>query len=188
MLTTTLIHPQILAALASAGHGSQVLVADGNYPFSTGAPAGAEWVFLNLAPGLLDVTQVLSGLPVWQFLASMSPEEIVELADFRYLSDALSPGEALRLLRTAEPGKSERLQTLLAEGFPVYTTSPGWLGYTEAKLVDLAKAAAADGFEMIKLKVGGNLEDDRRRLRPAREAVGPDVANAVDANQRWDVG
>jgi L-fuconate dehydratase len=80
------------------------------------------------------------------------------------------------------------MESLLAEGYPAYTTSPGWLGYTDAKLMDLAKAAAAEGFGMIKLKVGANLEDDRRRLRLARQAVGPDVAIAVDANQRWDVG
>jgi L-fuconate dehydratase len=135
-----------------------------------------------------DLAARVAGLPVWQFLAGMSAEEIVGLVDFRYLTDALTPDEALRLLRVAEPGKPERMERLLAEGYPAYTTSPGWLGYSDAKLTELAKGAAAEGFGMIKLKVGANLDDDRRRLGLAREAVGPDVAIAVDANQRWDVG
>jgi L-fuconate dehydratase len=118
----------------------------------------------------------------------MTPEELVALVDFRYLTDALTPAEALDILRAVEPGRAERRERLLAEGYPAYTTSPGWLGYSDEKLVRLAKEAVADGFGQIKLKVGADLEDDLRRLALARAAVGPDVAIAVDANQRWDVG
>jgi L-fuconate dehydratase len=135
-----------------------------------------------------DLAARRAGLPVWEFLAGMTPEELVALVDFRYLTDALTPGEALDILRAAEPGRAERRERLLAEGYPAYTTSPGWLGYSDEKLVRLAKEAVADGFGQIKLKVGADLEDDLRRLTLARTAVGPDVAIAVDANQRWDVG
>jgi L-fuconate dehydratase len=135
-----------------------------------------------------DLAAKRAGLPLWQLLARMSPEELVELVDFRYLSDALTPREALDILRAAEPGRAERRERLLAEGYPAYTSSPGWLGYSDSKLVRLAKEAVADGFRQIKLKVGADLEDDLRRLTLARAAVGPDVAIAVDANQRWDVG
>jgi L-fuconate dehydratase len=117
----------------------------------------------------------------------MSPEELVALVDFRYLTDALTRDEALAILRTAEPGKELRKAALRAEGYPAYTTTPGWLGYTDEKLTRLAKEAVADGFAQIKLKVGASLEDDIRRVGIAREAVGPDVKIAVDANQRWDV-
>jgi L-fuconate dehydratase len=135
-----------------------------------------------------DLAARRAGLPVWELLAGMTPEELVGLVDFRYLTDALTPAEALDILRAAEPGRAERRERLLAEGYPAYTTSPGWLGYSDEKLVRLAREAVAEGFGQIKLKVGADLDDDLRRLTLAREAVGPDVAIAVDANQRWDVG
>jgi L-fuconate dehydratase len=117
----------------------------------------------------------------------MSPEELVALVDFRYLSDALTPGEALAILRRGVDGRKEREKELLANGYPGYTTSPGWLGYDDEKLRRLCLEAVEQGFGQIKLKVGTDLADDIRRLRIAREACGPDIRIAVDANQRWDV-
>ncbi|MFI5952170.1 enolase C-terminal domain-like protein [Cryptosporangium sp. NPDC051539] len=125
--------------------------------------------------------------PLWQLLADLSPEEIVGLVDFRYLSDALTPAEALDLLRAAEAGRGDRAASLRTDGYPAYTTTPGWLGYDDEKLARLSKEAVADGFGMIKLKVGGDRDDDLRRLRVARDAVGPDTPIAVDANQVWGV-
>ncbi|MFD6531124.1 enolase C-terminal domain-like protein [Streptomyces sp. NPDC060184] len=144
---------------------------------AAGAVVNAAW----------DLAAKAAGLPVWQFLATMTPEELVSLVDFRYLTDALTPEDALEILRAAEPGRAERTAQLLAQGYPAYTTSPGWLGYDDEKLVRLAKEAVADGFTQIKLKVGGDRDDDVRRLKLAREAVGPGIRIAVDANQRWDV-
>lgn len=153
---------------------------------------GPEKGVLHMAAGAVvnaawDLAAGRAGLPVWEFLAAMSPEELVSLVDFRYLSDALTRDEALTILRAAEPGRAERAACLRAEGYPAYTTSPGWLGYSDEKLVRLARQAVADGFDQIKLKVGADLQDDVRRLRLARDAVGPAVRIAVDANQRWDV-
>jgi len=125
--------------------------------------------------------------PLWKFLSDMSPEEIVELIDFRYITDALTPEEALEILRKAEPNRAANEAKLLEVGLPAYTTTPGWLGYTDEKMVRLAKEAVVAGYKLIKLKCGGNLEDDKRRLRLAREAVGPDIKLAIDANQVWDV-
>lgn len=142
-----------------------------------GAVVNAAW----------DLAARLAGKPLWRFIADMTPEQLVATIDFRYLTDALTPAQALAMLRAAEPGKSQRIERLLAEGYPAYTTSPGWLGYTDDKMQRLAREAVAAGFRTIKLKVGLNVEDDVRRCRLAREAVGPDVAIAVDANQRWDV-
>jgi L-fuconate dehydratase len=127
------------------------------------------------------------GKPVWQLLAGMAPEQLVDLVDFRYLREVLSREEALDILRRAEPGRAERTARLLSEGFPAYTSTPGWLGYSDEKLVRLSTAAVAEGFTQIKLKVGADVDDDVRRLRLAREAVGPDVRIAVDANQAWGV-
>jgi L-fuconate dehydratase len=136
---------------------------------------------------LWDLRAKRAGVPVWKLLADLEPEEIVDLVDFRYLSDALTPSEALQLLTAARPTRADREEILRREGYPAYTTSPGWLGYSDDKLARLAARAVEQGFDMIKLKVGASLDDDRRRLAVAREVVGPDVRIAVDANQRWDV-
>ena len=136
---------------------------------------------------LWDLKAKRAGLPLWQLVSSMSPEELVALVDFRYLTDALTPDEALEILRRAVPGRSERTAQLRERGYPAYTTTPGWLGYSDEKMVRLAHEAVAEGFDQIKLKVGGNLTDDIRRLALARQEVGPDIKIAIDANQRWDV-
>ncbi|MFC4588225.1 L-fuconate dehydratase [Sphaerisporangium corydalis] len=137
---------------------------------------------------LWDLKAKIEGKPLWLLLSEMSPEEIVSLVDFRYLSDAMTPDEALEILKRAEPGRAERITRLRAGGFPAYTTSPGWLGYDDDKLRRLCKEAIDQGFTQIKLKVGADLEDDRRRMRIAREVCGPGFRIAIDANQRWDVG
>ncbi|WP_238015272.1 L-fuconate dehydratase [Dactylosporangium sp. AC04546] len=137
---------------------------------------------------LWDLKAKRAGLPLWQLLGSMTPEELVDLVDFRYLTDALTRDEALELLRPGAEGRSERIATLLEHGYPAYATSPGWLGYSDEKLRRLCREAVDAGFTQIKLKVGADLEDDLRRMRIAREVCGPDVRIAVDANQRWDVG
>jgi L-fuconate dehydratase len=153
---------------------------------------GPEKGVMHMAIGavlnaLWDLKAKRAGLPLWQLLSTLSPEELVDLVDFRYLSDAISPDEALALFRDAEPGRAERIEALLASGYPAYTTTPGWLGYSDEKLDRLCREAVADGFPQIKLKVGASLDDDLRRLRIARAAVGEGYPIAVDANQRWDV-
>ncbi|MEU4543754.1 L-fuconate dehydratase [Nonomuraea dietziae] len=137
---------------------------------------------------LWDLKAKREGKPLWLLLGEMSPEEIVELVDFSYLSDALTRDEALAILRRGAVGKAERIARLKESGYPAYTTSPGWLGYDDDKLRRLCKEALDDGFTQIKLKVGADLEDDVRRFKVAREVCGPDFPIAIDANQRWDVG
>ncbi len=154
---------------------------------------GPEKGVMHMAAGAVinaawDMVARSAGKPVWQLIADMTAEQLVDLVDFRYITDALTRDEALALLRDAAPGRAERIATLRAGGYPAYTTSPGWLGYSDDKLARLARQAVADGFRAIKIKVGLNLDDDIRRCRIARQAVGPDIALAVDANQRWDVG
>jgi L-fuconate dehydratase len=139
-----------------------------------------------VANALWDLKAKRAGLPLWQLLSRMSPDELVDLVDFRYLTDAMTRQEALDILRAAEAGRGRREAALLAEGYPAYTTTPGWLGYSDEKLARLCREAVAEGFTQIKLKVGAELQDDIRRLRIAREVVGPDIRIAVDANQRWD--
>ena len=153
---------------------------------------GPEKGVMHMAVGavvnaLWDLKAKRAGQPLWDLLAGMSPEELVGLVDFRYLTDALTREDALEILRAAEPGRAARREELLASGYPAYTTTPGWLGYDDEKLARLCREAVDDGFGLIKLKVGGDLADDVRRLGIARDVVGPDVGIAVDANQRWDV-
>lgn len=125
--------------------------------------------------------------PLWLLLAELSPREIVDLVDFRYLTDAITPEEALAILEKAEPGRQQRIEELRAKGYGAYTTTPGWLGYSDEKLARLCKEAQEEGFPQIKLKVGASIEDDIRRLGIARETCGDGYPIAIDANQRWDV-
>jgi L-fuconate dehydratase len=153
---------------------------------------GPEKGVVHLAAAALinaawDLAAKAAGKPVWRLLADMSPQQIVDLVDWRYLSDALTPAEALGILEAARPGRDERIAYLETHGYPAYTTSPGWLGYSDEKLVRLAVSAVDEGYRMIKLKVGDDLDDNIRRMRLARAAVGDDIRIAVDANQRWDV-
>jgi len=145
---------------------------------ATGALVNAMW----------DLWARSVGKPVWRLVAEMSPEEIVRAIDFRYLTDCITPEEALALLRAKEAGKAERIATLRAEGYPCYTTSAGWLGYSDEKLVRLVREAVGQGYRHIKLKVGRDLDEDLRRVRLAREAMGPGVQLMIDANQNWEVG
>ncbi len=134
-----------------------------------------------------DLAARRAGLPLWRLLAGLSPAEIVDLVDFRYLRDALTPDEALDLLERGAVGRAERTEILLRDGYPAYSTTPGWLGYSDERLAELCAQAVADGFTKVKLKVGARLEDDIRRCRIAREAVGDKIGIALDANQVWDV-
>jgi L-fuconate dehydratase len=136
---------------------------------------------------LWDLYAKREGKPLWKLLVDMEPEQIVALVDFRHLTDALGPDEALALLRERRAGAAERERRLRADGLPAYTTSPGWLGYSDEKLRRLVAEALDAGFTHVKLKVGANLEDDVRRCAIAREVMGTEPALLVDANQVWDV-
>ncbi len=134
-----------------------------------------------------DLYAKARGKPLWKLLADLPPEEIVALVDFRYLTDALTPAQALELLRAKASSRQEREARLLADGYPAYATSPGWLGYDDDQLRRRCREAVEAGFTHVKLKVGASLQDDLRRLRIARDAIGPDVGLALDANQVWSV-
>ncbi|MEU4466093.1 L-fuconate dehydratase [Streptomyces sp. NPDC024017] len=154
---------------------------------------GPEKGVMHMAIGAVvnavwDLAAKRAGEPLWRLLSHADPEWLVSQVDFRYIADVLTPEDALRLLREGRTGLAEREADLLERGYPGYTTSPGWLGYSDEKLTRLAKQAVADGFTQIKLKVGADLADDVRRMRTARAAVGEGIRIAIDANQRWNVG
>ena len=135
-----------------------------------------------------DLAAKRARVPLWQLLVGMSPAELVALVDFRYLTDALTPDEALAMLERLVPTRSEREAELRRDGYPAYTTSVGWLGYDDAKIRRLCREALAGGWTRFKLKVGADVDDDVRRARIVREEIGPERMLAVDANQRWGVG
>ena len=126
--------------------------------------------------------------PLWKLLADLSPEALVAAVDFRYLTDVLSPDEALELLRRQHAARARREVEMRRDGFPAYTTSAGWLGYPDEKVRRLCREATAAGWTHVKMKVGVNPDDDRRRAALIREEIGPDRALLMDANQYWDVG
>jgi L-fuconate dehydratase len=134
-----------------------------------------------------DLWAKAEGKPLWKLLVDMSPDDLVRCLDFRFVSDALTPGEALAILRRNAPGKAAREQEMRQTGYPAYTTSAGWLGYSEEKIRRLAREGVAEGWTCFKQKVGGNLEDDIRRARILREEIGWDRKLMMDANQVWDV-
>jgi L-fuconate dehydratase len=136
---------------------------------------------------LWDLYARSKGMPVWRLISGFSPEEFVRCIDFRYLTDALTPEEALAILRAQVPGRAARVAQLEAEGYPAYTTSAGWLGYPDDKIRRLCREAVAEGWTHIKIKVGRDLEDDLRRCAIIREEIGWDRRLMVDANQVWDV-
>ena len=134
-----------------------------------------------------DLWAKVEGKPLWRLVADMSPEQLVGCIDFRHISDALRPDEAVAILKSLEPTRAERIAELEQTGYPAYTTSAGWLGYDDDKLRALCRTCLADGWSMFKIKVGRDLEDDIRRCRIVREEIGPERRMMIDANQVWDV-
>jgi L-fuconate dehydratase len=136
---------------------------------------------------LWDLWAKMAGKPLWKLLADMSPAQIVELVDWRYITDALTPDEARRMLEGLAPTRAAREAELRHAGYPAYTTSVGWLGYPDDKIRRLCREAITAGFSRFKIKVGADRADDRRRAALVRQEIGPDRALMIDANQRWDV-
>jgi L-fuconate dehydratase len=134
-----------------------------------------------------DLYAKTEGKPVWKLLADMTPRQIVACIDFRYITDALTPEEALDLLERQASTKSEREAVLLRSGYPAYTTSVGWMGYSDEKIRALCREAIDEGFSHFKVKVGGRPDDDRRRVRLVRDAIGDERKLMIDANQQWGV-
>jgi L-fuconate dehydratase len=135
-----------------------------------------------------DLYAKAEGKPLWKLLADMTPERLVACVPFRYITDALTREEALELLRRLEPTKAEREAHIRERGYPAYTTSAGWLGYTDEKIRRLLRAALDEGWTHFKMKVGRSLEDDVRRAALIREEIGRERTLMLDANQVWDVG
>ncbi|CBG67282.1 putative putative racemase [Streptomyces scabiei 87.22] len=143
---------------------------------------GPEKGVMHMAVGAVinavwDLAAKRADKPLWKFLADADPEWLADQIDYRYITDALTRQEAVTILQRGREGRTARESDLLAHGYPACTTSPGWLGYTDEKLTRLAQRAVADGFRQIKLKVGADLDDDIRRFRAARTAVGPASAS-----------
>ncbi|HEY1175014.1 MAG TPA: enolase C-terminal domain-like protein [Phytomonospora sp.] len=154
---------------------------------------GPEKGVIHMAAGAVvnavwDLRARLADRPLWRLLAEMPAEELVAAIDFRHISDALTPAEALAILTEGEKGLDERLDQLREQGFPAYTTSVGWLGYPDDKVRELTRAAVAEGWTAVKMKVGGPVDDDVRRAGIIRAEIGPDALLMMDANQVWDVG
>lgn len=153
---------------------------------------GPEKGVIHLATGavvnaLWDLYAKIEEKPLWRLLADMSPEKLVRCVDFTYITDAITPEEALQMLQKLEPTRKKRIEQLQKEGYPAYTTSAGWLGYSDQKIRRLCREAVKDGWRHIKMKVGANPEDDVRRAEIIRQEIGYDIKLMMDANQKWEV-
>lgn len=174
-------------AFKNIGHIAKNLSSDSQLRW-LGADKGvfhmAAGVVLN---ALWDLFAKSRSVPLWKLLVDMSPDDLVAVIDFRYITDALTPEEALEILKNQMGNRHANEVRLLDHGIPAYTTTPGWLGYTDEKMLRLTQKAVDAGFGLIKYKCGKSLEDDKRRLSKVRELVGPTFPIAIDANQVWDV-
>ena len=149
----------------------------GIFHMAAGAVLNALW----------DLFAKERGVPLWKLLVNLTPEQVVEAIDFRYIADVLTPEEALSILKRTEGDKEKNEKVLLEKGIVAYTTTPGWLGYSDEKMIELTRNAVTDGFSLIKYKCGKSVVDDRRRLAKVRAEVGPKFKIAIDANQVWNV-
>lgn len=153
---------------------------------------GPEKGVIHLATGALvnavwDLYAKKEGKPLWKLITDMSPEEFVRCIDFTYLTDAITPREAVRMLSELESSKQQRIDYLYQNGYPAYTTSAGWMGYSEEKIRRLSRQAKIDGWTHLKMKVGGSIAEDMRRAEIIREEIGNDLVLMMDANQKWEV-
>jgi len=154
---------------------------------------GPEKGILHMATGAIlnavwDLWAKRERKPMWKLLADLTPEQIVSTIDFTYISDVLTPDEAIAILRDKQNGRAEREAEMLRDGYPAYTTSTGWLGYPDEKVRRLCREAIGQGWTAFKMKVGRNLEDNLRRAALMREEIGNERLLMMDANQCWDVG
>ena len=134
-----------------------------------------------------DLYAKTEGKPLWKLLSDMTPEQIIAAVPFRYITDALTPDEALEILRGRYTSRHLREAEILKIGYPAYTTSAGWLGYSDEKIKTLIRQAVAEGWTHFKMKVGRDLGDDIRRAKLIRSEIGRERRLMMDANQVWDV-
>ncbi len=141
--------------------------------------------FVAILNAIWDLWAKYEKKPVWKLLVDMEPEKLISVIDFRYITDVLTPVQALEILKQNAPTKGKREEEMLREGYPAYNTSVGWIGYSDDKIRRLCKEALTQGWTTFKMKVGANLDDDKRRAGIIREEIGWHHKLAVDANQRW---
>ncbi|WP_169582036.1 enolase C-terminal domain-like protein [Microbacterium thalassium] len=183
----TLVGLRVEAVVGDLGGTYRMLKSDSQLRW-LGPDKGVEHLALAAVMNAVwDLAARLKGLPLWQFLASMSPPELVDTMDLTYLSDALTREDAIEILQSMGPSRDARLEHLSENGYPCYTTSAGWLGYADDRLRRLCREAVEAGYRDIKIKVGANHEDDVRRLTIVRDVIGPEINLMIDANQVWDV-
>lgn len=188
MIAERLVGRTLADLTANMGQTWRELVSDSQLRW-VGPEKGVMHLGLSACVNALwDLWGRVLGKPVWMIVAEMSPEEFVRCIDFRYIEDAITPEEAVKLLKEIEPTKAQRIADAKANrAVEAYTTEAGWLGYSDERMKELMTNMLDAGFDKFKLKVGGNLEDDKRRCRIARELMGFDKTLMLDANQVWSV-
>lgn len=186
-LASLLVGRSLADITTNMGQFWHTLVSDSQFRW-----LGPEKGIIHMATAALvnavwDLWAKVEGKPLWKLLTDMTPEELVRCLDFTYLTDVLTPEEAVEMLTAVSGGKAEREAELQANGYPAYITSAGWLGYSDVKIRRLCRESLAAGWTHFKIKVGQDVADDIRRCGVVREEIGADCKLMVDANQVWDV-
>jgi L-fuconate dehydratase len=186
-LAPLVVERSVEETFADMGAFSRRLMSDGQLRWLGPDKGVAQMAVAAIVNAAWDLYAKRERKPLWKLLTDMSPQQIVSLVDFDYLTDAMTPEEALAILRENEAAKQQREAEIIRAGYPAYTTSAGWLGYSDETVRQRLQSAVAQGWTHAKLKVGRDLEEDIRRCRIAREVLGPDRKLMLDANQRWSV-
>ncbi|MEQ8762796.1 MAG: L-fuconate dehydratase [Planctomycetota bacterium] len=173
---------------ASMGRFWRELASDGQLRWIGPEKGAVHLALAAVINAIWDLWAKSEGKPVWKLLVDLTPEQLVSCLDFRYVTDVLTPDDAIAMLEKQQSKRAEREAHVLKVGYPAYTTSVGWLGYSDEKIVRLCEEGRKAGWTHFKMKVGADLEDDLRRAKLIRDAIGPDCRLMMDANQRWDVG
>ncbi len=140
----------------------------------------------GLINGLWDLWAKKLNKPMWKLLVDLEPEQIINSIDWRYIKDAITPEEARNILVAGNKTRSESEKTLLHKGPKAYSTA-GWLGLTDQQIIDTIDEMKKNGFDCFKMKVGQNIEEDKKRLKFIRSHIGEHAKLMLDANQIWGV-
>jgi L-fuconate dehydratase len=187
MLARPLVGFDIEDVMADFGNKARQLADDPSLRWLGPHKGVVHLALASITNACFDLWAKSRGVPLWKLLLDLKPEEVVRLLDLTYVEDEMSTHDALALLRAQLATRPER-EHIIADGYPGYDTSVGWMAYGDDKVRELTMRSIDQGFTAFKLKVGSaDVERDYRRAAMLRECVGDAGTLMLDANQGWNL-